>query len=101
YRMIRGLFDRLTEFEENIFYDVSGWTLPLAYDLDYAPRGGQFSANLVGDAATGAMAPAVPPRASYGYVFSWTDSLAPRALSSVLDAGLFARVATEPFEAQT
>ncbi|WP_270376149.1 M14 family zinc carboxypeptidase [Marinicauda sp. Alg238-R41] len=101
YRMIRGLFDRLTEFEENIFYDVSGWTLPLAYDLDYAPLGGQFSANLVGDAATGAMAPAVPPRASYGYVFSWTDSLAPRALYSVLDAGLFARVATEPFEAQT
>ncbi|MEO0883466.1 MAG: M14 family zinc carboxypeptidase, partial [Pseudomonadota bacterium] len=36
-RMIRGIFERFTEFEENIFYDVSGWTLPLAYDLEYAP----------------------------------------------------------------
>jgi hypothetical protein len=40
-RMIRGIFEQVTEFEENIFYDVSGWTLPLAYDLEYAPvRGG-------------------------------------------------------------
>ncbi|MEO1407891.1 MAG: M14 family zinc carboxypeptidase, partial [Pseudomonadota bacterium] len=38
-RMIRGIFERFTEFEENIFYDVSGWTLPLAYDLDYARVG--------------------------------------------------------------
>lgn len=33
YRFIRALFDRRTDFRENIFYDVSTWTLPLAFDL--------------------------------------------------------------------
>ncbi|TGY87799.1 peptidase [Marinicauda algicola] len=103
YRMIRGVFDRVTEFEENIFYDVSGWTLPLAYDLDYAAlTGGQFNDRLLGEAAMGTLAaPPVPPRAPYGYVFSWTDSYAPRALYRVLDAGLFARVSREPFTVET
>lgn len=103
YRMIRGVFDRVTEFEENIFYDVSGWTLPLAYDLDYAAlSAGQFNRNLVGEAANGdVFAAPAPPRASYGYVFSWNESYAPRALYRVLDAGLFARVSREPFSVNT
>lgn len=103
YRMIRGVFDRVTEFEENIFYDVSGWTLPLAYDLDYAAlTGGQFNDRLVGEAATGDLvAPPVPPRAPYGYVFSWSDTYAPRALYRVLDEGLFARVSRESFTVNT
>lgn len=103
YRMIRGVFDRLTEFEENIFYDVSGWTLPLAYDLDYAAlSGGQFNENLLGDEANGDLVAApVPPRAPYGYVFSWNESYAPRALYRVLDEGLYARVSREAFTVDT
>jgi hypothetical protein len=97
--MIRGIFDRLTEFEENIFYDVSGWTLPLAYDLEYAPLRGQVPA---GAPADGAFSPApAPDRAPYAYVFDWGHSYAPRALNRVLSEGLLARTAREPFNVTT
>lgn len=75
-RMIRGIFERFTEFEENIFYDVSGWTLPLAYDLDYKSV---RRPALTGDMADGTFKPApapVPDRAPYGYVFDWSHTYA-------------------------
>lgn len=97
YTMIRSMFDRITEFEENIFYDVSGWTLPLAYDLDYAAVGRGFSAAILGDEVTAepVVQPA-PPVSSYGYVLRWSDYYAPRALYRLLDADIRVRVATEP-----
>ncbi|MDJ0978614.1 MAG: M14 family zinc carboxypeptidase [Erythrobacter sp.] len=91
-RMIRGIFERLTRFEENVFYDVSGWTLPLAYDLEYS----QVGSAPAGDLADGGFqsAPA-PDRASYGYVFDWSHTYAPRALNRILSKDVMARAAME------
>lgn len=95
---VRGLFDRVSEFEENIFYDVSAWTMPLAYNLRHDPLNGAFSANLIGDEVDGEPeAVPAPARGAYGYVFSWSDTYAPRALHRVLDADLLVRVARQPF----
>ena len=96
-RMIRGVFERFTEFDENIFYDVSGWTLPLAFDLEYAEvRSGMFRSAPAGEPADGAFqsAPA-PDVAAYGYVFDWSHTYAPRALNRVLAEDLMARAAME------
>ncbi len=91
-RMIRGIFERFTEFEENVFYDVSGWTLPLAYDLEYSPVRSAPS----GEAADGAFQSAVAPApSSYGYVFDWSHTYAPRALNRILSEGIMARAAME------
>ncbi|MEE2525680.1 M14 family zinc carboxypeptidase [Hyphobacterium sp. HN65] len=96
YTMIRSIFDRVTEFDENIFYDVSGWTLPLAYDLEYAALGRAWSSDLAGAVLrpreTGANAPA---RSTYGYVLRWSDYYAPRSLYRLLDHDVRVRVATE------
>lgn len=35
YRLIKSLFEKRTSFEDSIFYDVSTWTMPLAFNLDY------------------------------------------------------------------
>lgn len=92
-RMIRGIFERVTQFEENIFYDVSGWTLPLTYDLEYA----QVSrAPVVAEQAQGAFASAPAPDVGpYGYVFNWSHTYAPRALNRILAKGIMARAAME------
>ncbi len=101
YRMVQGIFDRVTRFEENIFYDVSGWTLPLAYDLDYAT----VSSARLGDnpsLASGEIEPAsAPDRAPYGYVMEWSHTYAPRALNRILSADLMARAAREEFTVVT
>jgi len=92
-RMIRGIFGRITRFEENIFYDVSGWTLPLAYDLQYDEVGSSLAR---GSRADGAFRPAAaPPVASYGYVFDWSHTYAPRALGRLLAEDVMARAAME------
>ncbi len=99
YRMVRGIFDRVTEFEEDVFYDVSGWTLPLAYDLDHATvQGRAFNTGLLGDVVTEAPRPtfAPPPTEAYGYIFDWTEFYAPRALHRLLREDVFARIATTP-----
>jgi hypothetical protein len=103
YAMIRGVFDQPTEFAENIFYDVSGWTLPLAYDLEFAPvRGSRFQAKIANQPATGDFtAAATPDRAPYAYIFDWGNTYAPRALNRVLSQGLFARASREPFTVET
>lgn len=103
YRMIRGLFDRVRAFKEEVFYDVSGWTMPLAYDLDYAAlEAGSYASALLGGPAEAAFPPApAPEEADYGYVFDWIDYYAPRALYRLLGEEVIARIATEPFTVRT
>ncbi|MEL7284920.1 MAG: M14 family zinc carboxypeptidase [Pseudomonadota bacterium] len=96
-RLIRGIFERFTAFEENVFYDVSGWTLPLAYDLEYAAVSSRaLRGTSIGALAEGAFQSApVPERAPYGYVFDWSHTYAPRALNRILAADLMARASME------
>lgn len=103
YRMIAGIFDTATEFEENVFYDVSGWTLPEAYDLAYAPLGRRFDDDLLGAPVDQPSFPShdAPPVSSYGYMFEWTPYYAPRALYRFLDAGAIARTALRPVSVDT
>jgi hypothetical protein len=98
YRLIRGLFDRVTEFEENVFYDVSAWTMPLAYDLDHASLDSvRFNASLLGERANARpRTKRAPGEAGYGYIFDWSDYYAPRALYRFLSEDVIARVLVAP-----
>ncbi|WP_420428804.1 M14 family zinc carboxypeptidase [Kordiimonas sp.] len=102
YRMAKALFGKITEFPDKVFYDVSGWTLPAAYGLDYAAVTGSLRGKL-GAVADGSEKRSLvsPGEAPYAYVFRWSDYYAPRAVARLLDAGVMARVAKEPIEVQT
>ena len=103
YRMIRSIFETVSEFEGTTFYDVSTYTLPPAFGLQYTALGSrEFRGNIVGDRfATPLPVAAEPDEASYAYVFDWSSYYAPRALQRVLGSGVLARVATKPFTAIT
>ncbi len=45
YRFIKSLFEKRTRFEDSIFYDVSAWTMPLAFNLTYKAVDQQKVAN--------------------------------------------------------
>ena len=107
YRLIEALFERRLEFPDETFYDVSAWTLPLAFDLPYArlPRGGG-SARLLGaevedPAPPAGRTPDHDGETPYAWAVEWDGYYAPRALYRLLEAGVDARVATQPFEAVT
>lgn len=108
YRLVRSLFERRIEFADSAFYDVSTWTLPLAFDMphDALERGRPES--WIGNVVD---APEWPtgshPKATadgeqpYAWLFEWQDFYAPRALHRLLDAGVFAQAATQTFTAVT
>ncbi|MCG8370362.1 MAG: peptidase, partial [Proteobacteria bacterium] len=103
YLLIRSIFEPLTEFEDETFYDVSTWTLPPAFGLAYAALSGRdFRDDLLGARYVPPLPVAREPAESgFGYVFEWGPYFAPRALSRVLEEDLLARVATRPFTAVT
>ena len=39
YRFLLAMVEQRTEFEESIFYDITAWNLPLAYNLDWEAVG--------------------------------------------------------------
>ena len=98
YRMVKALFEMITEFEDETFYDVSAWTLPLAFDFDFSPLSArELRGNLLGELIS-AEFPAVPAptTASYAYLFDWSNYYAPRALYRLIDAGVLPKVAIQP-----
>jgi len=104
FRVIQSLFERLTTFEENVFYDISTWVLPPAFNLNYAEIAtAGFGAALLGERVLRAEVPVgeLVGRSSYGYVFSWESFDAPRVLHHLLRNNLQANVATRSFTAVT
>lgn len=98
YLLARAIFERRTEFADNTFYDVSAWTLPLAFGLPHAELRRQFADRLLGDRLDAVPAAGVPVVTddAVAYAFEWTGYFAPRALHRLLAAGVRARASTEP-----
>lgn len=101
-RFIRGVMETMTEFEDSLFYDVSSWSLPLAYNLTYAELRAN-AAPYVGAQLGGIdLVPGVVrgSRSDYAYVMPWGSYYAPRALYSLMKQGITPRLVTRPFTVQ-
>jgi len=96
YRMLKAMFEKRTTFRDSLFYDVSAWTLPLAFDMNY---GYVSNTNAVGERVTSIHSPEgnVTSKSNYAYLFEWDDYNSPSTLYKILNAGLRAKVAMKPF----
>lgn len=105
YKLILGMFQRDTTFTDSIFYDISAWTLPLAFNLEYASLGSsQFSKKLLGDEVKSTQLPdgqLIAKPTDYAFAFEWDAYFAPAALYQLLKKGLLVKTATKPFTATT
>ncbi len=105
YRMVKAIFDQQVEFKDSLFYDVSAWTLPLAFDIHFeALHADRYAESLIGERLIiepykkGAVKGG---RSNYGYVISWNDYYAPKAAYTLLDKGLVVKSSQLPFTART
>ena len=102
FRLVQSLFKPQKTFADSLFYDVSAWTLPLAFNIPYEAIGQPgLAAGLTGEEVR--EIPGQKGRVSggisrVGYVFPWQDYNAPGALYRIQEAGLMTLVATGPFE---
>ncbi|MDT7829747.1 M14 family metallopeptidase [Pricia sp. S334] len=96
YRLIKAMFEKRTSFTDSIFYDVSAWTLPLAFNLDYTEARSLSAAD---ESVTG-LAPltgGLDARSNYAYLFEWNEYYSPKALNEITKKGIRAKVAKSPF----
>ncbi len=103
YRLVKSIFNTQEKFTDSIFYDVSTWTLPLAFDLQYQALNAKDLVNAMAkESLTSAPVPTgkvleKEPGVAYGYLLPWEDYFAPKALYQIYKQGLRAKLATKAF----
>ena len=96
HRLINAIFQKRTNFQDSLFYDVSAWTLPLAFNLNYEEN---ESVNKLGDriSENKRNTASLPILSNYAYLMEWNDYNSPKVLNQLLEKGLRAKVGLKPF----
>lgn len=100
YRLIKSLFSTRKSFDDNTFYDVSNWNLPLSFNIKYQAVKRQPKLDKQPVKVTKTFNPKLLPGA-YAYAFSWQDYHAPKLLQRLLANKVQVKLAGEAFFAQT
>jgi hypothetical protein len=97
FGLLEAMMEQRTRFEDNTFYDVSAWTLPLAINLPFATVSRIPRSEMATESSKG-----LPPDAnSPAWVVNWDQLNAPALLQELLAAEARVRTATKPFSAST
>ena len=105
YRLIEAMFETRTSFEDSLFYDVSTFTIPYAFNVPYETMDEkQLDDGLIGPEVDQLNLPVrnlIGGKSDYAYLFEWDGYYAPRALNRLHSIGVKAKVASKPFEIST
>lgn len=102
YRLIKAMFETRNTFKDSLFYDISAWTYPMAFNLDYMALNSQIlnlaSVNEISKSSI-SLAPGkvIGNAGSYQYAMEWTDYYAPKAAYKLMAEDFQVRVATGEF----
>ena len=97
YRLVKGMFGKITQFKDSIFYDISSWTLPLAFGLDYEELKAPPALGAKVTEASMPVGKIIGDKGKYAYAFETYGFYSPRAIYRLVSHGIRTKVATEPF----
>ena len=97
YRLLKVLMEKKTDFIDSTFYDVSAWTMPLAFNLHYAEL--KNIKGLQGERLTEfpPVAGLVKGKSNYAYLFDVHEFLSVRLIYELQNAGIRLKTASKPF----
>ena len=100
--LIEAMFYTQTKFKDSIFYDVSSWTLPLAFNINYDYTHGLSQSNissLIDNEVVDLLKPSgmIDNKSDYAYIFEPHDYYTQAAIYKILDEGLRVKTATRKF----
>lgn len=99
YRLIRTIFEQTFEYKDSLFYDITSWTMPLAFGINYAELKQPLD-GLLGSKVNEVIMPQgkmLGSKSEIGYVMNWNQFYAPAALYQMQVAGLQTKVASNKF----
>tara|TARA_B000000477_G_scaffold82416_1_gene69617 strand:+ start:1857 stop:4370 length:2514 start_codon:yes stop_codon:yes gene_type:complete len=100
--LIEAMFNTQTKFKDSLFYDVSSWTFPLAFNVNYDYTDGMSQSNissLMDDEVSNLIRPSgnVDNKSDYAYIFEPHEYYTQAAIYKILDEGLRVKTATRKF----
>ncbi len=102
HRLIRGIFDTTTVFQDSIFYDVSSWTIPLSMNIEYDLITNQAELQRIKgepfEIGNIVRRPQRVEKASYAYIIETHDYFAPALINTLLQNGLRVMFSKDTFE---
>jgi len=95
--LLEALMEQRTEFQDQTFYDVSAWTLPLAYNLPFTTLNRTPATQKAHPVSS-----AIPlDQDAPAWVVRWNQLNAPALLQKLLDSGVKVRTSIKPFSIHT
>lgn len=96
-RLVKAMFDVRKQFQDSLFYDVSAWTFNHSFGVDYAEN---VSLNKAGSEVKTLRFKegGVYAKSNYGYLMPWNEYYTPKALNTILQKGIRAKVAMKNFK---
>ncbi|WP_299839073.1 M14 family metallopeptidase [uncultured Tenacibaculum sp.] len=96
-RLINAMFDVRKSFTDSLFYDVSAWTFNHAFGVDFA---NDISLSKLENQVTipSLKKGKVSIKSEVGYLMPWNEYYTPRALNTILNKELRAKVAMKTFK---
>jgi hypothetical protein len=100
--LIRAMFDTQTSFNDSLFYDVSAWTFPLAFNVNYDKtdrfnKPGRLGIKSEEVQNLERIAGSVDDKSDYAYLFEPHDYYAQAAVYELIKNGLRVKTATRTF----
>lgn len=98
--LIKTIFERQSDYNDSLFYDITSWTMPLAFGIPFREIN-SIGPGIYGKIIDKVLFPrgeATGKKSSYGYLMEWDEFNAPAALYELSHAGLLAKVAVNSFE---
>ena len=97
FKLIHAIFDTQTKFTDSLFYDISAWTFPLAFNVNYHF---EKSEEIIGSEVKDLKHPLgnVDKKASYAYLFEGNSYYTPKAIYSLIENGIRVKIGLKPFK---
>jgi hypothetical protein len=98
--LIRALLEPDAILKEKFFYDITAWSMPLAFGVEAFYSEAPLRASMEKVAEASYESGGVSEKASAAYVFEWNTNAAVRLLGRLLQNDIKASVALKPFTIQ-
>ncbi len=97
FGLLEAMMEQRTRFQDNTFYDVSAWTLPLANNLPFATVSRLPQTRTAAESSNGLS----PDQNARAWAIDWNQLDTPALLQELLANKVRVRTSTKAFSAQT